>query len=78
MFPGSQVRTIFVVVIISVSHIVKYLICLKCKSQMNTDEGKFGKQRFSIGIWPFITINGTFLLIIFLIEEGFIFLQTKI
>jgi len=45
---------------------------------MNTVKDKFGKQRFSIGIWPFITINVTFLLIIFLIEEGFIFLQTKI
>jgi hypothetical protein len=39
---------------------------------------KFGKLRISAGIWTFMTINVTFLLIIFLIEEGFIFLQTKI
>jgi hypothetical protein len=39
---------------------------------------KFGKWRFYVGIWTFMTINVTFLLIIFLIEEGFIFLQTKI
>jgi hypothetical protein len=39
---------------------------------------KFGKWHISAGIWSFMTINVTFLLIIFLIEEGFIFLQTKI
>jgi hypothetical protein len=39
---------------------------------------KLGKQQVYIGIWPFMAINVTFLLIIFLIEEGFIFLQTKI
>jgi hypothetical protein len=38
----------------------------------------FGEWRISVGIWSFMTINVTFLLIIFLIEEGFIFLQTKI
>jgi len=29
---------------------------------------KFGKQRFSIGIWSFMALNVTFLVIIFLIE----------
>jgi hypothetical protein len=39
---------------------------------------KFGKRLLSTGIQSFMTISVTFLLIIFLIEEGFIFLQTKI
>jgi hypothetical protein len=39
---------------------------------------EIGERHFFIGIWHFMAINVTFLLIIFLIEEGFIFLQTKI
>jgi len=40
-------------------------------------ETKIGEQRFFAGRHPFFGRNVTFLLIIFLIEEAFIFLQTK-
>jgi len=39
---------------------------------------KIGEWRLLAGKWSFKGISVTFLLIIFLIEEGFIFLQTKI
>jgi hypothetical protein len=64
--------------IISVPHISNYLINVKSNSHCKREKEKIGEWRFSVGIWSFKAINVTFLLIIFLIEEGFIFLQTKI